>query len=188
MLRSMTGDVRGVGLASEMGALRPRDLHDGGRPCDPGDRRQLDEGPFDVAKAYEAMRRPRRPVRRTACGPTSTPISRKGLYPAGVLRQRPCGRHLRSPHALEYYMADAALSLPGRLARQGRRASVPRPPRATNAITARKAVLCVRSILTELFKPPRPEGGRELHGGSGSRGGVWNYTFYVPHDGRGLRS
>ena len=89
MLRSMTGDVRGA-VGFRKWELYGRETFTMEGDGDPGDRRQLDEGP-STSLRHEAMRRPRRPVRRTACGPTSTPIS----HPA-VLRQRPCGEFARA--------------------------------------------------------------------------------------------
>ena len=82
---------------------------------------------FDVAKA--TRRCASRPRARCAepHAARHRPLYRERLYPAGVLRQGPCGRHLRLARAGVLHGRRCAVAA-GRLARtRGRRASVPRP-------------------------------------------------------------
>ena len=182
--------VQGVGLAAEVGALRPRNLHHGGRPGHPGDRRYVDEGParFRHGRRYEAMR-------KSATTPGAQNRMRPDIDPY-VEKATPLGFYARDlsgdnsvSHALEYYIADHALSL---LADSlGRR---------EDAALFRNRSLGYKNYYSPesgTFRPITGEGGfltpfdpRQgenfepvpgFHEGS-----AWNYTFYVPHDVYGL--
>lgn len=85
------GHVAGVGLAAQVGVVRPRDLHDGGRPGDSRDCRQLDERSSgfrhrdglrgDAQVCHDAR------GRRTPCVRTSTPISSGAISRWGSTRR-----------------------------------------------------------------------------------------------------
>ena len=66
---------------------------------------------FDVAKAYEAMRKSATtPGARNRMRPDIDPYVERGYIPLGFYAKDLAGDTSVS-HALEYYMADAALSL-----------------------------------------------------------------------------
>ena len=118
--------------------------------------------------------RPRRPVpEQHAARPR--PLYRERLYPAGILRQRPCGRHLRFARA-EYYIADHALSLLADSLGKKTTRSVPRRSLGYKHYYSPESGRCVPSP-TESSSRPSTRAGRELRTVPGfHEGSAWNYT------------
>ena len=133
---------------------------------------------FDVATAYEAMRKS-----ATTSGaqnrlrPDIDPYVERGYIPLGFYAKDLAGDTSVS-HALEYYVADAALSL-----------LADSLGKKEDAALFRKRSLGYRHYYDKEFGTLRPitEEGAFLTAAPGfHEGSAWNYTFYVPHDVEGL--
>ena len=144
---------------------------------------------FDIEAAYAAFRRSattsgaQNPLR-----PDIDPYIEKGYIPLGLYAQDLAG-DLSVSHALEYYVADAALA---RLADSlGHR---------EDAQTFRQRSLGYRHYYCpeygtlrpinkdgSFLTPFDPRAGENFSTAPGfHEGSAWNYTFYVPHDVEGL--
>ena len=124
---------------------------------------------FDVAKAYEAMRKSATtPGAQNRMRPDIDPYIEKGYIPLGFYAKDLAGDTSVS-HALEYYMADAALSLLADSLGQGDDARLFRARSLgyKRYYSPESGTLRPLHPRRNFFKPLRPEGGRELHGGPG---------------------
>ena len=144
---------------------------------------------FDIEAAYAAFRRsattpgPQNPLR-----PDIDPYIERGYIPLGVYSQDLSG-DLSVSHALEYYVADAALA---RLADSlGHRedAQLFRQRSLGYRHYYDKEYGTLRPINQDgsFLTPFDPRAGENFTAAPGfHEGSAWNYTFYVPHDIEGL--
>ena len=144
---------------------------------------------FDIEAAYAAFRRsattpgPQNPLR-----PDIDPYIERGYIPLGVYSQDLSG-DLSVSHALEYYVADAALA---RLADSlGHRedAQLFRQRSLGYRHYYDKEYGTLRPINQDgtFLTPFDPRAGENFTAAPGfHEGSAWNYTFYVPHDVEGL--
>ena len=144
---------------------------------------------FDIEAAYAAFRRSATtPGAQNPLRPDIDPYIEKGYIPLGLYAQDLAG-DLSVSHALEYYVADAALA---RLADSlGHR---------EDAQTFRQRSLGYRHYYCpeygtlrpinkdgSFLTPFDPRTGENFSTAPGfHEGSAWNYTFYVPHDVEGL--
>ena len=142
---------------------------------------------FDIEAAYEAFLKsaetPGNPLR-----PDNVPYNEKGYVPLGFFAADFSGDNSVS-HALEYYVADAALA---RLAEA--------LGRSDDALKYRMRSLGYRHYYSpesgtlrplgpdgSFLEPFDPRQGENFEPVPGfHEGSAWNYTFYVPHDIEGL--
>lgn len=144
---------------------------------------------FDIAKAYEAMRKSATtPGAQNRLRPDIDPYIEKGYIPLGFYAKDLAGDTSVS-HALEYYMADAALSL-----------LADSLGHKDDAALFRDRSLGYKHYYSPesgTFRPINPKGGflspfdpkagENFTAAPGfHEGSAWNYTFYVPHDVEGL--
>ena len=144
---------------------------------------------FDVAKAYEAMRKSATtPGAQNRMRPDLDPYIEKGYIPLGFYAKDLAGDTSVS-HALEYYMADAALSLLADSLGQGDDARLFR----ARSLGYKRYYSPESGTLRPLhpdgtfLSPFDPKAGENFTAAPGfHEGSAWNYTFYVPHDVEGL--
>uniref|UniRef100_UPI00307BCA60 glycoside hydrolase family 92 protein n=1 Tax=Alistipes shahii TaxID=328814 RepID=UPI00307BCA60 len=144
---------------------------------------------FDVAKAYEAMRKSATtPGAQNRMRPDIDPYIEKGYIPLGFYAKDLAGDTSVS-HALEYYMADAALSLLADSLGQGDDARLFR----ARSLGYKRYYSPESGTLRPLhpdgtfLSPFDPKAGENFTAAPGfHEGSAWNYTFYVPHDVEGL--
>lgn len=144
---------------------------------------------FDMAKAYEAMRKSATtPGAQNRLRPDIDPYIEKGYIPLGFYAKDLAGDTSVS-HALEYYVADAALSL-----------LADSLGHKDDAALFRARSLGYKHYYSPesgTFRPINPKGGflspfdpkagENFSAAPGfHEGSAWNYTFYVPHDVEGL--
>ena len=144
---------------------------------------------FDIAKAYEAMRKSATtPGAKNRLRPDIDPYAERGYIPLGFYAKDLAGDTSVS-HALEYYMADAALA---RLAD-----SLGHRDDAVLFRSRSRGYKHYYSPESGTFRPINPDGsflapfdpkaGENFTAAPGfHEGSAWNYTFYVPHDVEGL--
>ena len=134
---------------------------------------------FDVAKAYEAMRKSATtPGAQNRMRPDLDPYIEKGYIPLGFYAKDLAGDTSVS-HALEYYMADAALSLLADSLGHGDDARLFR----ARSLGYKRPLHPDGTFLS----PFDPKAGENFTAAPGfHEGSAWNYTFYVPHDVEGL--
>lgn len=144
---------------------------------------------FDIQTAYEAfVKSATMPGKDNKQRPDIDPYVQKGYIPLGYFAADMSGDNSVS-HALEYYVADNALSLladalgkkaDARLFRQrslGYKAYYSKESGTLRPINADGTFLT----------PFKPEDGANFTNSPGfHEGSAWNYTFYVPHDVGGL--
>ena len=144
---------------------------------------------FDVAKAYEAMRKSATtPGAENRLRPDIDPYIERGYIPLGFYAKDLAGDTSVS-HALEYYVADAALSLLADSLGHKDDAALFR-----NRSLGYKHYYCpefgtFRPITDKggFLSPFDPKAGADFSAAPGfHEGSAWNYTFYVPHDVEGL--
>ncbi len=112
MVRSMVDMSKEWGVAAEMGALWARNIHYGGDPSLPVivDTWRKGLTDFDIDAAYEAMKRSATtPGKDNPMRPDIDLYLEKAYVPLGVYSGDMSGDNSVS-HALEYYVADAALA------------------------------------------------------------------------------
>lgn len=144
---------------------------------------------FDIGKAYEAMRKSATtPGAHNRMRPDIDPYIERGYVPLGMYAADLSGDNSVS-HALEYYIADHALSLLADSLGRKEDAELFRsrslgykhyysPESGTFRPIDRDG-----SFLT----PFDPKAGENFEAVPGfHEGSAWNYTFYVPHDVEGL--
>ena len=144
---------------------------------------------FDVAKAYEAMRKSATtPGAQNRMRPDIDPYIEKGYIPLGFYAKDLAGDTSVS-HALEYYMADAALSLLADSLGHGDDARLFR----ARSLGYKRYYSPESGTLRPLhpdgtfLSPFDPKAGENFTAAPGfHEGSAWNYTFYVPHDVEGL--
>lgn len=144
---------------------------------------------FDIEKAYEAfIKSAGTPGKDNLMRPDIDPYIEKGYIPLGYFAADLSGDNSVS-HALEYYIADHALSLLA--ADLGK---------TEDAETFRKRSLGYRHYYSpesgtfrpicmdgKFMTPFNPRQGENFEAVPGfHEGSAWNYTFYVPHDVYGL--
>lgn len=144
---------------------------------------------FDINTAYEAFTRSANlPSKDNKMRPDNDPYLAKGYVPMGVYAADESGDNSVS-HALEYYIADYAL---GRLAHAlGKTADAKkyyaRSLGYKNYYSKETGTL--RPLMKDgsFLSPFDPEAGADFSNAPGfHEGSAWNYTFYVPHDVKGL--
>ena len=144
---------------------------------------------FDINTAYEAFTRSANlPSKDNKMRPDNDPYLAKGYVPMGVYAADESGDNSVS-HALEYYIADYAL---GCLAHAlGKTADAKkyyaRSLGYKNYYSKETGTL--RPLMKDgsFLSPFDPEAGADFSNAPGfHEGSAWNYTFYVPHDVKGL--
>lgn len=144
---------------------------------------------FDIETAYEAFRKSATtPGAQNLLRPDIDPYIERGYIPLGFYAQDLAG-DVSVSHALEYYVADAALarladSLGHREdARLFRERSLGYRHYYDREYGTLRPILPDGSFLT----PFDPKAGENFSAAPGfHEGSSWNYTFYVPHDVEGL--
>lgn len=144
---------------------------------------------FDVNTAYEAFTRSANlPGKDNRMRPDNDPYLAKGYVPMGVYAADESGDNSVS-HALEYYIADYAL---GRLAHTlGKTADAKKYYARSLGYKHyySKETGTLRPLMKDgsFLSPFDPEAGADFSNAPGfHEGSAWNYTFYVPHDVKGL--
>lgn len=144
---------------------------------------------FDIAKAYEAMRKSATtPGAENRLRPDIDPYIEKGYIPLGFYAKDLAGDTSVS-HALEYYVADAALSLlADSLGHTDDTALFRERSRGyKNYYDQEYGTLRPITKDGKFLTPFNPEAGEDFSAAPGfHEGSAWNYTFYVPHDVEGL--
>ena len=144
---------------------------------------------FDVAKAYEAMRKSATtPGAENRLRPDIDPYIEKGYIPLGFYAKDLAGDTSVS-HALEYYVADAALSLLADSLGHTDDAALFRERSRGYKNYYDQEYGTLRPITKDgkFLTPFNPEAGENFSAAPGfHEGSAWNYTFYVPHDVEGL--
>jgi len=144
---------------------------------------------FDIDLAYEAFLKsadtpgPENPMR-----PDNDPYLQDGYIPLGYFAADFSGDNSVS-HALEYYVADYALSLLA--ADLGRKEDAERFYRRSlgyrHYYSPESGTLRPRKADGTFLSPFNPRQGENFEPVPGfHEGSAWNYTFYVPHDAAGL--
>ncbi len=144
---------------------------------------------FDVGKAYEAMRKSATtPGAENRLRPDIDPYIEWGYIPLGFYAKDLAGDTSVS-HALEYYMADAALSLLADSLGHKDDAALFRERSRGYRHYYDKEFGTLRPLTAEgtFLAPFDPKAGENFTAAPGfHEGSAWNYTFYVPHDVGGL--
>lgn len=144
---------------------------------------------FDIETAYKAFRTSATlPGKENRMRPDIDPYVSKGYVPLGFYAADMSGDNSVS-HALEYYLADNALSiLAGELGHKSdaklfRQRSLGYRHYYSKESGTLRPINMDGSFLT----PFNPEAGANFENCPGfHEGSAWNYTFYVPHDVTGL--
>lgn len=144
---------------------------------------------FDVNTAYEAFTRSANlPGKDNRMRPDIDPYLAKGYVPMGVYAADESGDNSVS-HALEYYIADYTLS---RFAHALGKSADARKYHIRSLGYRHyysKESGTLRPLMQDgsFLKPFDPEAGADFSNAPGfHEGSAWNYTFYVPHDVKGL--
>lgn len=144
---------------------------------------------FDLKKAYEAMRKSATtPGARNRMRPDIDPYIEKGYVPLGWFAADLSGDNSVS-HALEYYIADHALSILADSLGKSDDAALFRNRSLGYKHYYDKEFGSFRPITKEgvFLTPFDPKAGENFTAAPGfHEGSAWNYTFYVPHDVDGL--
>ena len=144
---------------------------------------------FDIETAYEAfVKSATLPSKDNLMRPDNDPYLERGYVPMGYYAADMSGDNSVS-HALEYYIADYALS---QLAEAlGHKADAQRFRRQSlgyrNYYSKEYGTLRPRQMDGSFLSPFDPKAGADFSNAPGfHEGSAWNYTFYVPHDVKGL--
>ena len=144
---------------------------------------------FDIATAYEAMRKSATtPGAQNPLRPDIDPYVERGYIPLGFYAQDLAG-DVSVSHALEYYMADAALSLLAASLGKKEDAALFRARSLGYKHYYSPESGTLRPIHPDgtFLSPFDPKAGENFTAAPGfHEGSAWNYTFYVPHDVEGL--
>ncbi len=144
---------------------------------------------FDIESAYRAfVKSATTPGGQNRMRPDIDPYIEKGYIPLGVYSADLSGDNAVS-HALEYYIADHALSLLADSLGHAEDAE-----RFRNASLGYRHYWCpeygtLRPLMADgsFYSPFNPRQGENFETAPGfHEGSAWNYTFYVPHDVEGL--
>ncbi len=144
---------------------------------------------FDVQTAYEAfLKSATLPGTDNKMRPDIDGYLAKGYVPLGAYAQDMSGDNSVS-HALEYYIADYALS--NLASALGHKAEARRFYRQSlgykNYYSKEYGTLRPRKADGSWLTPFDPKAGADFSNAPGfHEGSAWNYTFYVPHDIMGL--
>jgi len=174
--------------------------------------RDGEKGGFDIRRAVEAFENSANlPGAQNRMRPDIDPYLERGYIPLGIFAQDFSGDNSVS-HALEYYVADAALAryyevrageeIPrtGRGMTEGANCGMTERSAADKAAEYRRRSLGYRHYYSSesgTLRPLGPDGsfltpfdpsdGADFSNAPGfHEGSAWNYTFYVPHDVEGL--
>ena len=144
---------------------------------------------FDMEAAYEAMKRSATtPGARNPMRPDIDPYIDRGYIPLGFFAGDNSGDNSVS-HALEYYVADAALAWLAE-ERGDREFAAELRRRAAgwkNYYSPESGTLRPRNPDGTFLAPFDPQQGANFEAVPGfHEGSAWNYTFFVPHDVEGL--
>lgn len=146
---------------------------------------------FDVEAAWEAfLKSAETPGRSNLMRPDVDPYIEKGYIPLGVYSADLSGDNSVS-HALEYYVADNALSLFASALGHEAEAEKFRARSLGYRHYYSPESGCLRPLLEDgsFLTPFNPRQGENFEAVPGfHEGSAWNYTFYVPHDVHGLAS
>ncbi len=144
---------------------------------------------FDIQTAYEAFRKSAEtPGKDNLMRPDVDPYIEKGYIPLGMYSADLSGDNSVS-HALEYYIADYALSL---LAddlgyKEDAQRYLARSLQYRNYYCPEFGTLRPLTAEGKFLDPFNPRQGENFEPVPGfHEGSAWNYTFYVPHDVLGL--
>lgn len=144
---------------------------------------------FDIEKAYEAfVKSATTPGARNRMRPDIDPYIERGYVPLGMYAADNSGDNSVS-HALEYYIADHALSLLADSLGRTADAELFRNRSLGYRHYYDKEFGTLRPITQEgvFLTPFDPKAGENFTAAPGfHEGSAWNYTFYVPHDVEGL--
>lgn len=144
---------------------------------------------FDIDAAYEAMKRSATaPGAENRMRPDIDPYVEKGYVPLGFFAADASGDNSVS-HALEYYVADAALAWLAEERGEKEFASELRRRAAgwRNYYSPETGTLRPLNSDGTFLSPFDPRQGENFENVPGfHEGSAWNYTFYVPHDVEGL--
>ena len=144
---------------------------------------------FDVDAAYEAMRKSATtPGARNRMRPDIDPYIEKGYVPLGFYARDLSGDNSVS-HALEYYIADHALSLLADSLGKKDDAALFRARSLgyKNYYSTESGTFRPITKEGKFLTPFDPRQGENFEPVPGfHEGSAWNYTFYVPHDVAGL--
>ena len=144
---------------------------------------------FDMTKAYAAMHKSATtPGSQNKMRPDIDPYIEKGYVPLGFYAADLSGDNSVS-HALEYYIADHALSLLADSLGKPEDAKLFRERSLGYKHYYDKVYGTFRPITKEgkFMTPFDPKAGENFEAAPGfHEGTAWNYTFYVPHDVEGL--
>ena len=144
---------------------------------------------FDIETAYAAfVKSATTPGAENRMRPDVDPYIEKGYIPLGVYAADLSGDNAVS-HALEYYIADHALSLLADSLGHKEDAA-----RFRKASLGYRHYYCpeygtLRPLMKDgsFYSPFNPRQGENFETAPGfHEGSAWNYTFYVPHDVKGL--
>lgn len=144
---------------------------------------------IDINAAYEAFRSSATlPGKQNKMRPDVDPYYTKGYIPMGMYAADLSGDNSVS-HALEYYVADNALSLLAADLGKKEDAALFRGRSLGYRHYYSKEYGTLRPIQQDgsFLTPFNPEDGANFTNAPGfHEGSAWNYTFYVPHDIQGL--
>ena len=144
---------------------------------------------FDVEAAYEAfIKSATTPGKDNKMRPDIDPYISKGYIPLGHYAADMSGDNSVS-HALEYYIADYALSqMASALGKKDdAKLFYKRSLGYKNYFSKEYGVLRPKQADGKFLTPFDPEAGANFSNTPGfHEGSAWNYTFYVPHDIKGL--
>lgn len=144
---------------------------------------------FDIATAYEAfLKSADTPGAQNRMRPDIDPYIDRGYIPLGWFAQDFSGDNSVS-HALEYYMADAALARLADALGHPEDAAKYRQRSLGYKNYWSTETGCLRPLTKEgaFLTPFNPRQGENFEPVPGfHEGSAWNYTFYVPHDPDGL--
>jgi len=144
---------------------------------------------FDIDTAYEAfLKSATLPSKDNLMRPDIDPYLERGYVPMGFYAADMSGDNSVS-HALEYYIADYALSQLA--AALGHKADAQRFYKQSlgyrNYYSKEYGTLRPRNMDGSFLSPFDPKAGADFSNAPGfHEGSAWNYTFYVPHDVKGL--
>ena len=144
---------------------------------------------FDIKTAYEAFRSSATlPGKDNKMRPDIDPYIEKGYVPLGYYAADMSGDNSVS-HALEYYLADNALSILAEELGHKQDAKLFRQRSLGYRHYYSKESGTLRPIQKDgkFLSPFNPEAGANFENCPGfHEGSAWNYTFYAPHDVAGL--
>ena len=146
-------------------------------------------GSFDIAMAVEAFEKSATlPGGQNRMRPDIDPYLERGYIPLGCFAQDFSGDNSVS-HALEYYVADAALArYYDKTGSSAKAAEFRRRAQGYRHYYSKESGT-LRPILPDgsFLSPFDPGDGAHFSNAPGfHEGSAWNYTFYVPHDIEGL--